>query len=412
MRRSPAWSIKVTDTDLRTVDRARLGRRLTQAIEAEDAAALALAYEALRKQGLANVRMHAGVANAAARFDAPDLAEEAFEAALALRPGDPALTHQRGMARLRAGRWREGWRDFESRLDAYRLLPFPVDGAVGPVPRWRLGEPVPRRLLVFTEQGAGDTVQFARFALRLAEQGVAIRVVASPRLAALVRALGLEVVEPARGDRLPVDADRWCAMMSLPGLMDCHHEDDLRAAPYLRIDETRTGRPSGRLAIGLAWRGNPRHPNNAARSAPLSAFAPLLRLEGVECFNLQVEDGAGEPEEALLSPRPRHDDRPFLSAIRSIAHMDLVISVDSAVAHLAGAQGTPCLLLLPAHPHDWRWRGGRDETLWYPHMTKLQRGPRETWTARIARLAAQIASQPQTVAASVSSPERWKSHAP
>jgi hypothetical protein len=381
----------------RDAARAELGRALSAGLAAEDPAAVRTAFERLTALGFANGRINAAVGAFAARTGQPEMAEQAFAAVLRDRPDDPAQLHARGVARLRAGRWADGWRDFEARLETHRLLPFEAlrDAGTGSaLPRWRIGEPRPESLLVFAEQGAGDTIQCARFALRLAAQGVEIQVAASPRLAALVAALGLDVVQPSPDAAFTTPAQRWCAMMSLPGLMGATSEDDLRAPPYFRLERSE-GRPlRSRPQVGVVWQGNPRHPGDAARSIPLEALLPLLEIRDWDWASLQVSDGLEQlgvlPPHVTLAAGPDGDGPPFIAAARRVAGMDLVVAIDSAVAHMAGAMGVPCALLLPPHHRDWRWQDRRTDSPWYESIRVFRRDPAETWRDFVARSAPEI----------------------
>jgi hypothetical protein len=381
----------------RDASRADLGRALSAGLAAEDPVAVRDVFERLTALGLANGRMNAAVGAFAARAGEAALAEQAFAAALRIRPDDPALLHARGVARLRAGRWADGWRDFEARLDVHRLLPFEtlrVADSGEALPRWRIGEARPESLLVFVEQGAGDTIQFARFALRLAAQGVAVQVAASPRLAALVAALGLDVIQPSPDGAFATYARRWCAMMSLPGLMGLASEEDVRAPPYFRLERPAPRPPGARPRVGLVWQGNPRHPGDAARSIPLEAFTPLLETRDWDCASLQVGDGldqlAALPAHVTLAAGPEGGGPPFLAAARRVARMDLVVAIDSAVAHMAGAMGAPCALLLPPHHRDWRWQDRRTDSPWYDDVRIFRRARAETWRDFIMRITPEL----------------------
>ena len=383
--------------DDRDAARTALGRALSAGLATEDPVAVRAVFERLTALGLANGRINTAVANFAARAGEPGVAEQAFAAALRDRPDDPTLLHARGVARLRIGRWADGWRDFEARLRVHRVLPFETLRRADTgeaLPRWRLGEPRPESLLVFAEQGAGDTIQFARFALRLAAQGVEVQVVASPRLAGLVAALGLEVIQPSLDGLFATTARRWCAMMSLPGLMGVTDEAHLRAPPYLRLDRAEA-RPSGqRPWVGFVWQGNPRHPSDAARSISLMALAPLLEHPDWRCASLQVSDGLDQlddlPAHVTLAAGPEGGGPPFLAAARRVARMDLVVAIDSAVAHMAGAMGVPCALLLPPHHRDWRWQDRRTDSPWYETIRIFRRSTAETWGEFVVRIAPEI----------------------
>ena len=268
--------------------------------------------------------------------------------ALALRPGSAAAHLQLGMALLAVGRFREGWAHYEHRL----RLP----GALGgwqPVqagelrPLWD-GAPMPgRTLLVVAEQGLGDTIQFARF-LPLVRRLCGRMVLRAPRrLLAL-----LDGVAELCPDDAPVPPyDAWCPLMSLPHRLGTTLETVPAAAPYLRADPARVERwrralPEAVLRVGIAWQGNPATADDPGRSVPLGLFAPLASVPGVQLVSLQTGHGAGQMEEPALAGRVHRlgegfDAGPdaFLDAAAVMAGLDLVVTTDTAIAHLAGALG-------------------------------------------------------------------------
>jgi Flp pilus assembly protein TadD len=312
--------------------------------------------------------------------DAP--AEAALRHALSLSPHHAGAQFNLSYLLLRQGRYEEGWRRFESR-DWYAALAQRL-----PCPRWQ-GQPLEgRRVLITYEAGHGDMIHFIRYAPLLKARGAAhLTLLCHPalkRLMALMPALDSVI---GFDESLPdANWDVWTPLMSLPyhlGTRLGPPPTNLPATlPYLHASDAlraqwRAHLPRDTVLVGLAWKGNPRFENDADRSLPsLSALAPLAQVPGV-CF-VSLQKGAGE-EEALHPPagmrwhtlhRPLED---FLDTASLIQCLDLVISVDSAAAHLAGALGKPCWVLLPAYMPDWRWLQGRDDSPWYPGVMRLFR---------------------------------------
>ncbi|MBZ8142244.1 glycosyltransferase [Rubrivivax gelatinosus] len=326
------------------------------------------------------------------------VAERCHRHALLLAPGHDGAAFNLATLLLRQGRWDEAWPLFERR-DWYAALEDLL-----PAPRWR-GEPLAgRSLLLGVEAGLGDMIQFARYAAVLKAQGAArVGVLAYPALERLFAGLdGLDVVVPLAADVAPGDWDFWVPPLSLPGLLGTRVDTVPAALPYLQAEPERIahwaavlGAAGGRYRIGLAWRGNPRFENDAERSlASLAELAPLATLPGVTLISLQKgagEDEAAAPPFALVNPMAGVADLADTAAI--VSQLDLVVSVDTAVVHLAGALGRPCALLLPDFGCDWRWLAGRDDTPWYPQTMRLfRRPPGGRWADAVGALHASLAA--------------------
>jgi tetratricopeptide (TPR) repeat protein len=351
------------------------------------------------RNNLGNVLAHLG------RFDA---AVAQYDLALAdtatATAGAAEIRHNLGMTLLRAGRFEEGWREYEHRWQARQLSPNRRTFAE---PQWDgapLGE---RTLLIHAEQGFGDTLQFCRYAARIPGR-VILEV--QPALAPLLAGqLGAHAVIAA-GDPLP-DFDVHCAMMSLPGLIEPRPDPVANAAPYLHADPGRQAVWAARVAplpglrVGLVWAGGHRPnqpslaPVNRRRSTQLQVLAPLLATPGVSFVSLQkgapAEELAGLAEGVVVHDFTTELDD-FADTAALTATLDLVISVDTAVAHLAGALGKP-VWLLNRYDSCWRWLAGRDDSPWYPTLTQYRQTTPGDWSAPVEAMAADLlrrAAQP------------------
>ena len=300
-----------------------------------------------------------------------DAAVASFRRAIALDPDNPEAHRNLAMALLARGDLAEGWAENEWRWNTPNMRP----GARGfAQPQWR-GEPAEgQTLLIHAEQGFGDTLQFCRFAPLAAARGLRVVVEAQRPLARLLRSLpGVDQVL-AHGEPLP-PFDLHSPMLSLPLALGTTLASIPNDVPYLQADpaqvaawHTRLAAASGPgLRIGLAWAGNPRlHvPNGAAldrlRSLPPDLLAPLVGVPGAHFVSLQKDWPEPPANAPLIDFMSEVGD--FADTAALVANLDLVISVDTAVAHLAGALGKPVWLLDRFDP-DWRWLRERSDSPW------------------------------------------------
>lgn len=311
------------------------------------------------------------------RFDAA-LAGNARAIALAPELAEAYLNQ--AMIHLLRGDFEKGLPEFEWRWRDAQLAAARRDF---PVPQWQGdSDPAGRRVLVHAEQGLGDTLQFARYAPLLADRGAHVVLEVQPPLRDLLRSLPAEVEVIARGDPLPA-VDLHCPLLSLPLAFGTRLGSIPAPVGYLQADAARVSRWQARLGpatgprVGLVWSGNPDHNNDRNRSLPLAALAPVFR-PGFEFVSLQPAIRPCDQPALQSGQLPlRHfgdDLQDFADTAALASCMDLVIAVDTAGAHLAGALGRPLWLLLPWLP-DWRWLLERDDSPWYP-TARLFRQPR------------------------------------
>ncbi len=304
-----------------------------------------------------------------------------------------ALAHfNRGLLLLKKGRYEEGWPEYDWRWQTPQFVPFQCNQ-----PQWQGEDISDKRLLVHSEQGNGDHVQYMRFLPLVAKKCRELIYVGPENLAPLVAEM--EGVSESRvpgqipGDRFDV----WCPLMSLTRWLGITLED-LPAAPdrYLSIPaKAVVSELKGQFKVGLAWAGSPTFKSDRTRSIALEILTPLFDVEGVDFFALQMP--LSKEERELLDKHNVTNLEPELPGYARTAalvdQLDLVISVDTAVGHVAGALGKPVWTLLSANP-DWRWLEQGTTSRWYPTAT-LYRQDREQpdWLAVIERVRADLAAK-------------------
>ena len=319
----------------------------------------------------------------------------AFQAAVECDPGHVDAHWNAALGLLRAGRFAEGFREYEWRHR--RAETAPPECAQ---PAWQGDALAGRMLLVRAEQGFGDALQFLRFVPALAGLGGRVVLEVMDGLQGLAARLpGVDGVI-VRGAPLP-PFDVHVALMSLPHLLALAPARD--AAPYLRACAARAAHWQHRLAatagrprelfVGLVWAGNPALRNSAERSPGFDAVLPLLDVSGVRGVSLQK--GAGRRDLAGAAPPPNFVDldaaiADFDDTAAIIANLDVVVTCDTAVAHLAGALGKPAYVLLP-HTPDWRHGLDPDTSPWYPSMRLFRQATRGDWSDVVARVSQALA---------------------
>ncbi len=316
---------------------------------------------------------------------------DAYGAAIAAEPGMVEAHVNLGMQLLLAGRLAEGWIEYEWRL---RYPEYSGADLAARAARWTGAGLGGRTILLEAEQGFGDAIQFLRYAAMVSARGGKVLVRCAPELASLVaNAPGVAEVVP-RGAPLPA-FDAWCPLPSLPYLFGTTLDNLPARVPYLQAESAKAARWKDRLAdgpaacrVGLVWASQSKHRTTPTKSVPLARLAPLAGVEGVRFYSLQKGEAAGE---ALRAPHGlriadlSEELADFSDTAAAVANLDLVISVDTAVAHLAGAMGRPVWTLLRFAP-DWRWLLVREDCPWYPTMRLFRQTRPGDWDAAIAAL--------------------------
>ena len=335
--------------------------------------------------------------------------ERSYRTAIALDADYRLASFNFSYLLLRQGRYEEGWRCLEAR-NWYVALEQHLD-----CPRWR-GEVLEgKSVLIGFEAGHGDMVQFCRYAAVLKARGAAtIAILCHPALQRLFATLhGVDAVLPFN-EPLPTSAwDYWTPPLSIPFYCRTRLDSIPASLPYLRADQEKVDFWASRLSsdnalpalrIGLVWKGNPLFENDADRSLPtLETLAPLGQLAGMRFFSLQKgagEEEAAHPPDSLPLVNLGPDISDFADTAAIVENLDLVICVDTAVAHVAGAMGKACWVLLPDYKTDWRWLTGRSDSPWYPGVMRLFRQPCmgdwKTVVAEVCRALQPLAAKPES----------------
>ncbi len=307
-------------------------------------------------------------------------AEQCHRMAMSLDASYDAARFNLSYLLLRQGRFEEGWQCLEAR-NWYAGLASYLE-----CPRWQGESLLGKSILISFEAGHGDVIQFCRYAEILKERGaLAITLVCHPPLKTLLASLTSVDTVIAFDEQIPKSGwDYWTPLLSIPYHVKTRINSIPANIPYLQapaelIQKWAAMLPDDGLRVGLVWKGNPLFENDADRSLPaLEVLAPLWQIDGVRFISLQK--GAGEQEAAqppaglsLLDLGSQLVD--FADTAAVVVNLDLVICVDTAVAHLTGALGRPCWVMLPYYKADWRWLKDRTDSPWYPGSMRLFRQP-------------------------------------
>ena len=312
---------------------------------------------------------------------------ESFRAAIRSYPEFAEAHWNLALALLLDGQFVEGFAEQEWRVRVARHRDWWARR--NQCAEWQ-GEPLAgKRFLLLAEQGMGDMIQFVRYASDLAARGAVLHVEAAPELHDLFRTTpGVSAIVGLDGPYPYPACDYQAPMLSLPHRCGTRVETIPAPANYVVADaqcrvrwRTLLG-PRVGPRVGLAWAGNPDHVRDAFRSLPLAALSPLIALPGVEWISLQKGAAAAQiatlPPELVLRDLAAAAARDFADSAALIAELELVITVDTSIVHLAGALGAPSLLLLDS-ANDWRWLQRRVDSPWYPSVTLLRQARRGDW---------------------------------
>ncbi|MEX2114012.1 MAG: tetratricopeptide repeat protein [Pirellulales bacterium] len=332
-----------------------------------------------------------------------DMALMHFNEALAIDPESRYARYNRGMVLLTQGNFVEGFRDYEARLD------FPEFGTRRrPEAEWD-GRPLAAHsLIVYGEQGIGDMIQFVRYLPLVRQRCARVTLEVPQLLLPLFREAGIEGLAaqaPANQPPRAAEAagyDFQIPLLSLPRVLGTTLATIPGGVPYLTANDHRVAQWRAQLAqyrglrVGIAWQGRPTHRDDRYRSIPLARFAPLARAGGVNLLSLQKGHGreqlAGVGDQLnvvdlqeLIDPQAEQ----FLDVAAIVRNLDLLITCDTSLGHLAGAMGVPVWVAIPAYS-DWRWLLDRTDTPWYPTMRLFRQPELGAWEPVFAEMAAEL----------------------
>lgn len=320
---------------------------------------------------------------------------ENFKQSIKLVP-NRAMTHSNmGILLLLTGKFKQGWKEYEWRLN----LKDNIYRDRFEQPRWDGSSFVGKRLLVCREQGIGDSFQFVRYLPMVKERGGTVIFQDRKSLLALFRQFpGIdELVEFSPNAMPDINFDYHVSLLSLPGIFATTPKTIPAEVPYLYADPAkakywRNRLPGTEFKIGIIWKGAAKNRNDHNRSCALENFAPLARIDGVRLYGLQKGDGAAEVEDLpddIVAANFGEQFEDFTDTSAAIENLDLVISVDTSVLHLAGAMGKPTWGLLPFAP-DWRWLLERQDSPWYPTMKLFRQKKPGDWREVFARIEGEL----------------------
>jgi len=402
--------------DQNRLDEAVASLRLAAALKPDDATVIGKLGTALHAQGqlgeaadsfrralaldpnMAEADNYLGlICRAAGRL--PEAIEH-YRRAIAYRPDFGGAHFNLGVAQLALGDFANGWREHEWRWQTSKPPRHKL-----PQPLWTGEDLAGKTILLHHELGLGDTIQFMRYAPLVAARGARIVIELQPALVRLVAGFQGTMEVVGAGSPLP-PFDFHCPLLSLPERFATNLATIPVRVPYLVPEAEAAARWGRRLApvaglkIGIVWAGNPAHQDDRNRSLPLDWLTPLFNVLGLRWFSLQVGERAGDinrlPGGTITDLSRQLTDLAETAA--AIANLDLVIAVDTAVVHLAGALGVPVWLLLPFAP-DWRWMLGRDDSPWYPSLRLFRQKEPDDWDAVVARVRRALARQVSSLAA-------------
>lgn len=322
---------------------------------------------------------------------------EKYKNAIALNSGYAAAHWNMGLTCLLLGRYKEGWMEYEWRFkkaEHKTIYSYKLD-----LPRWNGLSFAGKRLLIHDEQGFGDTIQFVRYLpIVKALGGTVIFETRKPLINILRGFPGIdELVERSNDKEAYTGCDLYMPLLSLPGIFNTTVVTIPDKAPYLYADSGKKDYWLGRLKgdglkVGLVWAGKAGHLNDKNRSCRLEHFLPLSHIKGIQLYGLQKGDVASQIErlpEGLIQANLGEEFEDFSDTAGIIESLDLVITVDTAAAHLAGAMGKPVWTLLPFAP-DWRWMLDREDSPWYPTMRLFRQKKAGDWDEVISFLAEEL----------------------
>ena len=312
-----------------------------------------------------------------------------FGRSITMQPGAAPGHFARSKALLAAGRFQEGWGEYD-----WRWHTGEASRRSFLQPRWKGEDPSGKTILIHAEQGMGDTIQFCRYVPLVADLGATTIFEAPPELMDLLSGMPGVSQFVQRGDILPA-FDYECPLLDLPQIFGTDLKTIPQIVPLPRLLPSPVKRADqGTLRIGICWAGNPRHSKDKARSVPLAELVPLITENAASWHVLQKDLRIGDA--ALMEGNATliRDEAAFTRFSRTaelISTLDLVITVDTSIAHLAGTVGVPTWVMLPRDP-DWRWLRQRTDSPWYPAMRLFRQRHSGEWQGVIREISSELQS--------------------
>jgi tetratricopeptide (TPR) repeat protein len=338
---------------------------------------------------------HAGYRNnlgvALSELGRPGESLEHFEAAVRLNPDHAEAHKSRALTWLHLGDYERGWGEYEWRLKCNDSKPRSFRQPV-----WGGASLEGKRILLYTEQGIGDTFQFIRYAPLLADRGALVAVECAASLVAILRTCPKIAHVVAHGGPLP-EFECQAPLMSLPRLFETTLANVPANIPYLSAEPLLVERWRRELGtvktfkVGIVWQGNPGNGSDWRRSIPLTSVAPLARIPGVQLYSLQKGKGTEQladviGEMPIIDLGGRLDFGSFMVTAAAMCNLDLIVSCDTSCVHLAGALGRPVWAAL-SYASEWRWLQTREDSPWYPTMRIFRQAKLGDWDGLFERMA-------------------------
>lgn len=322
-----------------------------------------------------------------------DGALAAAERAVQINPSNPNAHGNLGLSLLALGQYERGFAEYEWR---WRCDNFTTPAREFSQPMWDGSDPTGRIIFVHSEQGFGDMLQFARYVPMLAERGATVYFEAAIPLRSLLQKLtGVAKVITA-GTR-PPDFDLHIPLLSLPRIFKTTFDTIPSNVPYITVDEARHAHWKAKIQaagegfkVGIVWAGNVKP--DVGRTCPIAHFAPLAAIDGVTFVSLQKREtppSMEAPPEGMRFVDVSADLKDFADTASAMANLDLILTIDTAAAHLAGALGRPTWTLLP-WAADWRWLNDRSDSPWYPTMRLFRQPARGDWDSVVNQIAEEL----------------------
>jgi len=315
--------------------------------------------------------------------------EAAYDHALELKPDFGVALFNRSLLYLRTGNFVHGWPGYEHRYSLHRRREFVQ-------PQWH-GEPLNgARILLYAEQGLGDALQFMRYIPLVKAAGGTVVLEVQPQLRRL--ALQLPGVAELTCTGQPPPFDWHCSLLSLPLAFGTALDTIPGQTPYLPVPPEAAKKAAGfpwpdkGLRVGIVWAGRPEHLRDRFRSIPLPLLTPLFGLEGVQFFSLQLGPAAADLPVSKGVTDLSEEIQDLADTAALVGHLDLVITVDTAVAHLAGALDKPVWVMLP-FVADWRWLLNREDSPWYPSMRLFRQSTLGDWRPVVEKVRGALLEQ-------------------